>query len=285
MKTRLAIFISALLLLPLVGLFLSGAQWSNLLVSWPAEDESSAATLRTSMMLLIYALIVNHTIKRLTGNAPFDLQRDYFIMACIGSALMGWLLSYLNVFVASWTAPQDHPLLVQFLLYTPLFALLAPAVLVTRVLLNSLPAPMQALACGPTLPALHRQTTANILTALALTGLIGGAAWPLKLYWLLWASPLLLLTSLQLRWQQSTIFSTLKSGDWRQSVGAALSGIAVGNLAVVTYQSNAALTINLPSMLLTQAGFALFGLLCLQLGELLNNRQPVADQTLIPNKI
>ncbi len=269
MKTRLGIFIAALLLLPLSGLFLSGAEWRDLLVSTSTNDESIAATLRTTMTLLFYVLLINHTVKRLTGNAPLDAQRGYFIGVSVASAVLGWLLSYLNFFVASWTVQQDNSWLVQFLLYTPLFALLAPAVLVTRALLGSFPGLLKALTCRFTFPAVNGETLARILLPIAIFGLLGGAAWPTKLDFLLWASPLLLLMAMQLLWHESTIFTRLKSGDWGRVICTALSGIAIGNLSVISYQTNASLTLNLSNTLYAQAGFIVFGLLCLQLGDVI----------------
>lgn len=270
MKTRLGIFVAALMLLPLAGLFLSGAQWSDLTGVSQADDGSTAAALRTSMMLLFYVLLINHTVKRLTGNAPLDAQRKYFIVVSIASAVFGWQLSYLNIYAASWTVQQDSPAIVQFMLYTPLFALLAPAVLVTRALLGSFPGLLKSLTFRHMLfPAASGETLARILLAVALTGLLGGAAWPGKLYWLMWCSPLLLLVSMQLLWHEGSIFSGAKSGDWGRLVCTALSGIVVGNLAVISYQANAGLTINLPNMQLAQAGFALFGLTCLQLSDVI----------------
>ncbi|MFA6920529.1 MAG: hypothetical protein WC216_01685 [Gallionella sp.] len=278
MKGRLTIFTFALLLLPLAGLYLSGAEWSNLMATFPAEDQSAGATLRTSIMLLIYVLIINHTVKRLTKNDPLDTQRRFFIELSIASALTGWLLSYLNIFAASWTAPQDHPWLVQVLLYTPLFALLAPAVLVTSALFGAFPGRIKPFDCRPPLPATASTIMARILLPLALLGLMSGAAWPAQLFWLLWISPLLLLTSLQLLSHERAILA--QPGDRGRVICAALSGIAVGNLAVISYQSNASLDINLPNMLIAQSGLALFGLLCLQLGDVLD--QP--DKSLIQDK-
>jgi hypothetical protein len=269
MKTRLGIFISALLLLPLAGLWLSGAEWSELTTVTASGDEGLAATLRTSLMLMLYVLLINHTIKRMTGNSPFDNQRSFYIGMSIASALTGWLLSYLNLFVASWTVPQDFSWFVQLLLYTPLFALLAPAVLITRALLGSFPGLLKALTCKMTFPAPNSETLARVLLALALLGLTAGAAWPAKLFWLLWIAPLLLLVAMQLLWHENTIFTRIKSGDWGRVVCTALSGIVVGNLSVISYQSNASLSINLPNMAMAQAGFVIFGLLCLQLSDVL----------------
>ncbi len=269
MKTRLGIFVATLLILPLAGFQLSGAELADLFGSTSTGDDSIAATLRTSMMLMFYVGLVNHTVKRLTGNGPLDIQRNYFIWVAAASALLGWLLSYLNLFVASWTVQQDNSALMQFLLYTPLFALLAPAVLVTRSLLASFPVLLKALTCRITFPVTGGETLARILLPLAILGLLGGAAMPAKLAWLMWVSPLILLMAMQLLWHESTIFTRLKSGDWGRIVCTSLSGIMVGNLAVISYQSNASLSINFSSTLYAQAGFALFGLLCLQLGDVI----------------
>jgi hypothetical protein len=101
-------------------------------------------------------------------------------------------------------------------------------------------------------------------------GLLAGVAWPAQLFWLFWVAPLLLLVALQLLWHESTVFSALKSGDWGRVVCASLAGMAVGNLAVISYQAaGGSMVINLPSPLLAQLGYALFGLLCLQLGDII----------------
>ncbi|MDD4928698.1 MAG: hypothetical protein PHP85_05400 [Gallionella sp.] len=269
MKTRLGIFIAALLLLPLAGFLLGGGVWGDLAAGATADDGSIAAALRTSMTLLFYVLLINHTVKRLTGQGPLDTQRKYFIGVSIASALFCWQLSYMNLFAASWSVQQDNSTVVQFLLYTPLFALLAPAVLVTRSLLAGLPGMLKAMNFRFSFTPGSDETLARILLAAAIFGLAAGASWPDKLAWLLWASPLLLLLAMQLLWHEGTIFSGLKSGDAGRVVCTALSGIAVCNLAVISYQANASLTINLHNTLLTQAGFALFGLTCLQLGDVI----------------
>jgi hypothetical protein len=277
MKTRLAIFAIAVLLLPPAGLFLSGTGLSPLSISPPAGDDSIPATLRTTIMLLLYVLLINHTIKRLTGSGPLESGRAYFIRVSIASALTGWLLSYLNLFAASWTVPQNHTFILQILLYTPLFALLVPAVLVTRDLFGSFPGLRNSLIFRRALPDIGLTARVRTLAAVAILGLTGGAVWPAHLFWLFWMSPLALLLALQLSWQEKTIFSGAQSGS--RLVFSALSGIFIGNLAVITYQSNAYLQINLPNMMAAQAGLALFGLLCLQLGDLLaQESNPLSSQ-------
>ncbi|MFA6202805.1 MAG: hypothetical protein WC710_06395 [Gallionella sp.] len=268
MKTRLGIFIVALLLLPLAGFFISGGEWQQLTVA-TGSDDVIAGTLRTSIMLMIYVFLLNLIVKRMTGNAPLDTQRPYFIAVGAASAVLCWQLSFLNLFVASWVSPQDNPLLLQLMIYTPLFALLAPAILLTRALFASFPGLLKALNCRITFAAPNAETLARVLLAASLIGLTAGAVWPEKLYGLFWVAPLLLLTAMQLFWHEGTIFTGLKTGDWGRLVCTALAGIIVGNLAVISYQANALLDINLPNIWVAQAGLALFALTCLQLSDVL----------------
>ena len=271
MKIRLGIFIFALVLLPLAGWLLSGQEWNELFTSTSAMSmaatENTAAILRTALMLLGYVLIINYLIKKQTGNSPMNTQRGYYLWMAAASAMLVWLLVYLNLFTASWSAEPGNSAL-QLLLYTALFALLAPAVLSTRALLGRFPGLLKRLAHGIALPLVSDETLIYSLLPLAVLGLLGGAAWPQHVFWLLWIAPLLLLVGLQLLWNESTIFSGLKSGDWGRVICAALAGMIVGNFSVLSYQaSGGKLIINLPHPLLAQVGYVVFGLLCLQLGD------------------
>ena len=269
MKTRLGIFISALLLLPLSGLLLSGHEWSELAGSMLPATDSVVAILITLAVLLSYALLINLFVKIRTGNNPFIRQRNYFLTASAASALLGWLLAYLNLFAASWSSEQGNSA-TQLLFCTMMFALLAPAVLTTRAVIGSFTGLLKYFARGIPLPLPDSEFQAFSLLSLAALGLLGGAAWPAQLFWLLWIAPLLLLTALQLLWHESTVFSGLKSGDWGRVVCASLAGVVVCNLAVLSYQTaGGSLTINLPNPLFAQLGYALFGLLCLQLGDII----------------
>lgn len=267
MKTRLVIFVLALLLLPLAGFYLSEAQPGAPAAPVTADNESVHGAVSTSITLLVYLLVANQVVKRLSGNGPLDVRRSYYVWVSIASALLGWLLVYMNQFVASWTAAQNIPPVVQLLLYTPAFALLVPAVLVTQALLGNFPGSVRLPGFG--YAGVGRQIRGRLLLPLVLFGLTGGALWPAKLYWLYWMSPLTLLVAMQLLWCEDTVFTRLKFGEWGRVVCTALAGILVCNIAAITYQSNAYLQINLPNMLLVQSGFALFGLLCLQLGDVL----------------
>jgi hypothetical protein len=291
MKTRLGIFMCSLILLPPAGLLLSGQEWSEVLTvifanNSAAATENIAAILLTTLMLPGYVLLINLIIKRQTGNSPMNTQRNYFLWMAIAGAVLGWLAAYLNLFTASWsTEPGNFAM--QLLLYTPLFALLAPAVLCTRALLGTFPGLLKRLARCISLPTVGDETLALSLAPIAALGLLGGAVWPAQLFWLLWIAPLLLLVALQLLWHESTIFSGLKSGDWGRVICAALAGMIVGNLTSISYQAGGGKLIsNLPNPLFAQLGYAVFGLLCLQLGDVIaeNWRGKKRNQLFTQNK-
>ncbi len=269
MKTRLGIFIAALLLLPLAGFALSGAEWDDLDTGTASNKIHIGATITCIFMLISYLLLVNKLVKISTGNSPLAKQLKYYLSLGAASIVFSWLLVYLNLYTDSWSTEQNG----SGVLFSILFALLAPAVLITRALLGSFQGLLKFLARGIPLPAIAdemNETLAFGLIAVAITGLLGGAAWPAYLFWLMWPAPLLLLVALQLLWHESTLFTGLKSGDWGRLICTALAGLIVGNLVSYTYQAaDGSLISNLPHPLFTQAGFALFGLLCLQLGDVI----------------
>ncbi len=267
MKTRLAIFAAILLLLPYAGMLLSGGEWNEL--SHPIATPAAATPLlATLVVLLCYTLLSNFLVTRRSGNNPFTLQRSYFLAVGAASGVLGWLLVYLDHYTANWLTEDTSA--AAGAIQTLMFALLAPAVLSTRALLGSFTGLLKRLARAPALPAPADETWILVLTPLALMGLLGGAAWPATLFWLLWLAPLLLLVALQLLWHESTIFSGLARGDWGRIVCAALAGPIVGNLAAATFQlAGGTLILQLPNAAFAQLGYALFGLLCLQLGDVI----------------
>jgi hypothetical protein len=219
-------------------------------------------------MLFAGIMLVNYLIKRISGNSLLNIQRSYYMWMAASSAILCWLLVYLGLFTDGWLGSQDTQAM-QLLLYTPLFALLAPAVLITRALLGSFSGLLKLLGHGLVLHVHGGESIGIFLVSVAVLGLLGGGAWPAQMVWLMWLSPLLLLTALQLLWNESTIFSGLKSGDWGRVICAALAGMIVGNLVSTIYNAGAgnqtATLHNMPA----QPGYMLFGLLCLQLGDVI----------------
>ena len=238
------------------------------LVDEVAEIVNPPAVLLTTLLFSGYMLLIHHMIKLLTGNSLFQQHRDYFLWMSGVSSVLAWLLIFMNLFVASW-AVQPENLVMQVLLYTPMFALLGPAVLLTRALLGTSNRLLKVLSQIISFPEIKPETLVYILIPLAAFGIAGGATWPEKLYWLFWASPLLLLSALQILWNEGTIFSGLPSGDWGRIMCAALAGIIVCNFVLAAYQCNGGIINSaLHGSLFEQLGFAIFGLLCMQLGDI-----------------
>lgn len=270
MKTRLFIFIVTLLLLPAAGSWLSGSAWDAQALRGISEDAAiinQPSTLLTTLMMVGYMIFINHLNKIITGNQPFKGQSPFLLRAAAASAVLGWLLAYLNLYVASWTTQPGNPVL-QALLYTPLFATLAPAVLCTRAFVASLPGVLPRLSSRVAFAPPTADKLVHALIPLAAVGLAGGAVWPGQLYILLWLAPLLLLVALQLLWHESTIFSGLKTGDYGRLICTGSAGLIVGNFVLFAYQSNGGL-LAIHDTLFKQSGLLLFGLLCMQLADVM----------------
>ena len=111
MKTRLGVFIFCLLLLPITGYWLSGKAnglSANSAATMPTTRHV-AATLLTTFALSAYILLANHLTRLRTGNSPLSVQGRYFLVMGIASAVLGWLLVYLNYFAASWWVESGDP--------------------------------------------------------------------------------------------------------------------------------------------------------------------------------
>ena len=215
MKTRLGIYIFLLLAFPLAGLYLSGTEWSELemrVLRGDANIVNPPATLLTTLMMAGYLVFINHMNKLVNGNQPFKGQMNYVLGVAGGGAMLVWLLVYINLYVASWASQSGNPVM-QGLLYTPLFAMLAPAVLFTRAFIAALPNVLKVTSSRHTFTPPSADKLAFVLLGLGTLFLLGAAAMPASYALLIWSAPLLLLMGLQLLWNESTVFSGLKTGD------------------------------------------------------------------------
>ncbi len=269
MKTRLAIFVTALILMPATGILLSGADWNELFAYSTGQETDIPAVLLTTLLFAGYILLINQSVRILTGNSPIQLQQDFYLWMAAAGALLSWSFVYLNLFVTNWSMSFENMIL-QLLLYTPLFAMLAPAVLITRALLGTSGSLLKFLSRGFALPSLSGENAFFVLAPIASLGLVGGSVWSEQLFWLQWVSPLLLLASLQLLWNEKTIFAALASGDWGRIICTALAGVVVGNFVMFAYRYNGgSVILNLPLPILAQLGYIIFGLTCLQLSDVI----------------
>lgn len=267
MKTRLALFVGVLLLLPYTGLLLSGGQWDEL--ATPYIGHASLAPLVVVLLTLSgYLWLVDSLIAARSGNSPLTMQRTYFAAMALAGSVLGWLLLYLNRYVATWLSLTEFDF-AGALVQTLVFAALVPAVLLTRAWLGSFPGLLKRLSHLHTLPTPGHDSATFVLIAWTLLLLMSCTAWPAYISGLMWLAPLLLLFSLQLLWHESTILAGLPHGDWGRVVCAALAGIVVGDLALAVLLLADGAPLQMPNLFFLQLGCALFGLLCLQLGDVI----------------
>ena len=265
MLIRLALFVCLMLALPLAGYLLSGGETDWSFTELASQPLKPLLISLTAVLTLFVAVEIGGNRQR----SLLKLQRRYFIALSVAGAAIGWLLLYLNRYAESWLLPATLDTAAMLVL-TAIFALLLPTVLGMRTLFANVPGLLQRLARLPAMPAFSASTTVNLLAPLALLGLLGGAAWPEYLFWMMWIAPLLLLIALQALWHERSIFAELATGDWGRVLCAALSGIVVCNVAVLAFRlGSGMLIVQVPNAAFAQLGYALFGLLSLQLGDVI----------------
>ncbi|HLP98710.1 MAG TPA: hypothetical protein VK149_09720 [Sideroxyarcus sp.] len=264
MINRLAIFVAALLILPPTALLLAGQEWQ---AAAPIAGDVAVPALLVTIALCAFGLLLDLLTFRRNGHSLLRSQRSYLLWCSIAGAVTGMLLAWLNLFADAWATPPDSTT-VTLLLAMLCGSVLLPAVLIARLWLARLPSMVRLSTRRFALPALSEEAAAKSLLLAALIGLLVGTIQIDYLSWLFWLSPLLLLVALQLLWHESTVFSGLPQGDWSRVLLGALSGILVCGIALASYRmGGGAIYLALDTWQLL-SGFALFGLLCLQLGDI-----------------
>ncbi|WP_445951744.1 hypothetical protein [Thermodesulfitimonas sp.] len=183
-----------------------------------------------SPLWLGYIVVVNALTFRRTGRCLLTERPGYFLALFPLSAFFWWYFEYLNRFVANWyyvglgsLSPLEY-----FLLATPPFATVLPAVLSTAEWLASYPfwGSRRAGFWAPRLK--HPRRVAGLLLLFAAVGLTGLGIWPRYLFPLLWLAPLAVIISLQTLLGEETVFAPLKEGDWRPVLVPAAAGLICG---------------------------------------------------------
>lgn len=262
MKIRLPIFAAATLLLPSVSLLLSGQDW-------PQSEHIDGTVALPALCDMLFLLTLSwsldsHSFRR-SGSSLLRTQQVYALGLAATGATLGVLLTCLNFFSPLWVSPLSF--IPEMLLAALFGGMLLPAVFIVRLWLSGMPLLLRWLTRKFCLPVFQPESSSSVLMLAALVGLLGGAVWPAQLGWLLWLSPLLLLVALQLLWHESTIFSGAKNGDWSCIVLGAMAGIATGGGSLAIYKiAGGALYLTVPAWLVILL-LAAFGLLCLQLGD------------------
>lgn len=266
MRNRLTAYIVALLFLPPLALTLSGQEWE---APVPVPGTIWLPTLLGALALVAFGILLDTLTFRRTGHSLWRSQRDYLLWNGVAGAVTCMLLAYLNLFAGAWFTPAASDT-AALLLAALCGAVLLPAVLVTRLWLAGLPGLVRLSARKSVLAFLSAETVARILLLSALGGLVAGTIWTSPLGWLFWSAPLLLLAALQLLWHENTVFSGLPQGDWSRVLLGAVSGILVGSFALAAFNLSGGTIYLAADTWQLIAGLALFGLLCLQVGDVIS---------------
>ena len=262
MRNRLTAFVVAPLFLPPLALTLAGQEWE---APAPIAGAVWLPTLLATLALFACGFLLDTLTFRRTGHSLLRAQRGYLLWSSVAGAVTGMLFAWLNLFSGSWFTPGASET-AALLLATLIGSALLPVVLVARLWLAGL---VKLGTRRFALPALPAEAAARSLLFAALVGLLLGTIQMAYLSWLFWLSPLLLLVALQLLWHESTVFSGLAQGDWSRVLLGAISGIMVGGIALGAYRlSDGAVYFTAHTWQL-MLGFAFFGLLCLQIGDVI----------------
>jgi hypothetical protein len=262
MLNRLITFAVALLILPPIALTLAGQAW---FAPTPIEGRVWLPTLFGILAVLALGILLDTLTFRRTGHSLLRSQRKYLQWSGVAGTVTGTLIAYLNLFAESWfTAGSETQAL---LLAAFSGTVLLPVILISRLWLAGLPGLVRLSTRRFALPALPPQAAAILLMLVALSGLLGGTIWMDRMGWMFWLSPLLLLAALQLLWNESTVFSGLAQGDWSRILLGTLSGIVVGGFALAVYRLGGGSVYLATGTWQLLVGLALFGLLCLQIGD------------------
>lgn len=177
-----------------------------------------------------YIIIVNALTFRRTGRCLLTKRPGYFLALFVSSALFWWYFEYLNRFVHNWyyVGVQSFGSLDYFLLATPPFATVLPAVLSTAEWIASHPFWGRPREGFLRLRVKKPRAVACAVLLLSALGLSGIGIWPGYLFPLLWLSPVIIILSLQALLGEETVFFAVKTGDWRPVLIPALAGLFCG---------------------------------------------------------
>ena len=227
-----------------------------------------------------YILLANAWCLRRSGRSLMTHETGRFLMLFPTSAMFWWFFEYLNRFVQNWYyLGVNHYSPLEYVVHASVaFSTVLPAVMSTQRLLRTFE-PLKTGLSALTriaLPSGKRPAILVLLISAAALSLMG--RFPDLLYPLVWAAPLLVVTSLQTLAGHKTIFWKLRSGNWAGLISAALAALICGFFwELWNYKSLARWEYSIPFVdcchifampLLGYGGYLPFGLECLAIGEM-----------------
>ena len=226
-----------------------------------------------------YIGIVNALTYVRSGRCMLLNRPKYLASLFVVSAVFWWYFEYLNRFVQNWYYINiDSLSSAQYVLFATLpFSTVLPAVLGTYELLLTFPRLSAGLANYKKLEFIGSRAMALSVLTVASIGLLAIGIFPDYLFPLLWLSPLIILTSVQLLTGNPTILSPLSDGNWSRIFLLALAALICGFFwEMWNYFSYAKWLYSIPFVqrfhifempILGYAGYLPFGLECAVVAE------------------
>jgi hypothetical protein len=179
-----------------------------------------------------YIVLVNALTYRRTGNCLLLAQLKTFLLLFFLSAFFWWFFEYLNRFVQNWHYVTDGELKVTPLEYwvhsTLAFSTVLPAFYGTYQLLFSFQFLREPFEAFWKISFNHPKWIAGLILLISAIGLSALSLWPDHLFPLLWISPLLMISSMQVLFNEEQFFSDVTKGDWSRIWIAAVSALVCG---------------------------------------------------------
>ncbi len=250
-------------------------------MAWTRFDWFSPHQAHTFTPLwLSFVIVVNGLSYRRRGRCLMLDRPLYFLLLFPASGLFWWFFEYLNHFVGNWSyasAPASG--WSYFWRATVPFSTVLPAVLSTREWLSEAAWIREGFKDTVRIDLLRPRIWAWAAVTAAGLGLLGIGVWPDYLFSLLWVSPLLILTGLQVLSGEQNVLSGIAGGDWRLVISSSAAGLFCGWFwEMWNYWSLARWTYHIPFVhrfkvfempILGYAGYLPFGLECAAVGMLL----------------
>jgi hypothetical protein len=227
-----------------------------------------------------FTISVNALIYRKTGKSPITEQPVKFLFLFPISAVFWWYFEFINGFVNNWYyIGADYSRHKYFLLSTLAFSTVLPAVSSISTLLsdyswikNGFEGIWKIQNPMPELSALLVFTFSGI-------GLVLIGIFPEYLFPLVWVSPLLIIISMQIFFNEDHIFSGIKDGNWNVVISAAIAALICGLFwEMWNFNSMPKWHYSIPFIhrylvfempVLGFSGYLPFGLLCISISKML----------------
>jgi hypothetical membrane protein len=177
-----------------------------------------------------YILVANALSVKRSSRSILTENPGRFMLLFPVSAVFWWFFEYLNRYVQNWyyLGIDDFGSIEYTVFASISFSTVLPAVLSTHGVLMTFPALSKRLTHSRSLTISRPRFLALAVLAVSSLGLSLIGIYPDYLFPLLWVSPLLLVSSLQTLFGYDNIFSSVRSGDWRNIVGLALAALICG---------------------------------------------------------